>query len=134
MTHPEALAAAAQIKGALVDIIQAYVARETLDYMISADNQLPPGNVDVMDEAAIIVFLNDPVGNLPKYHTLRVPAPKEGIFLADGETVDIGEPTLIQYVQQIAQHAFVSDGEQVNTTSQNGIASGHKRSKAKSYR
>lgn len=126
--------AANQIRGALVDITDAYVAKEDLTYLISADNQLPPGDVDVTDEAVIVCFLNDPL-NLPKYHSLRVPAPTVAdVFLADGETVNINSSLLIQFVQQVAQHAFVSDGEQIVTATQNGIASGHKRSRAKSYR
>lgn len=134
MDHAAALNAANQIRGGLVAITDAFLARESLDYLISADNQLPAGNIDVMDEAAVIVYLNDPTGNLPKYHTVRIPAPDSTVFLADGETVDIGDAALIQYIQQLSQHAFVSDNEQINTTSQNGIASGHKRSRAKSYR
>lgn len=119
-----ALNAANQIRGALVDITDAFVASESLTLVVSEDNQVP-ADADVTDIANITVHLNAPT-EAQKLHNLPVPAPIDALFLADGVTVDTSNALLIQYVQQIAQHAFVSDGEQVNTASgSNGISGGY---------
>lgn len=123
--------AANQIRGALVDITGANVSKETLSFVVSSDNQLPAAGVDVTDEAVVIVHLNEP-NTLEKLHPLRIPAPIPALFLPGGETVDIANADLIQFVQQISQHAEVSDGESVNVASgSNGIKRGYWRSRPK---
>lgn len=129
-----AQSAATQIREALVEVTDAVVSKESLSYLMGSSDSLPGGGVDCMDEAVIMVHLNDP-GDLPKLHALRVPAPDSGLWLSDGETLNITNPDVASYVEQISQHAFISDGEQINLASGTaGIDSGHKRSRAKSYR
>lgn len=124
------LNAANQIRGALVDITDANVAKETVTGVVSEDNNLP-ADADTTDEAAIVVHLN--VANTAeKLHTLRVPAPIDALFQPGGETVDLTNADLVQYIQQVAQHAYVSDGEQIQTGSgTDGMKRGYWRSRAK---
>ena len=130
--HTAARNAANQIRGALVDITDAFVVQEKVTDLFFEDNQRPPDNVDVYEEAAISCYLNPPT-EAEKLHTLRIPAPIDALFLTDGETVDVTNALLIQYVQQVAQHAFVSDEEQIDTTADNGIKYGYKRTKARRF-
>ena len=126
-----ALNAANQIRGALVDITDAFVARETLSLTISEDNQVPP-SADVTDFAHVACHLNAPT-EAQKLHVLKIPAPIDGLFQPGGVVVDITNALLQQYVQQVSQHAFVSDGEQIDTASGTaGINSGWWFSKKKS--
>lgn len=127
-----ARSAATQIRGALVDVTDAFVVKEQVTDVFFEDNQRPPDNVDVYEEAAISCYLNPPT-EAEKLHTLRIPAPIDALFLSDGETVDVANSLLIQYVQQIAQHAYVSDEEQIDTTADNGIKYGYKRTKARRF-
>ena len=129
-----ALTAAGQIKLALIALTSAFVSKETLTWLMSADNQVPTNGADCTDEAVIMVHLNEPT-DLPKLHALRVPAPINPIWMPDGETLNIENLLVRAFVNQVAQHAFVSDAEQINTSAgTNGIDSGHKRSRAKSFR
>lgn len=133
MTLAQAEAAASQIGGALANITDAIMTKQSLTYTMDASTIMPPVAVDCMDEAVVMCYLNDS-NSLPEYYSLRIPAPKAALFMADGETVDVVEPLLIQYVQQLAQHAYVSDYEQIDTnTGSDGMARGHRRSRAKSY-
>ena len=125
--------AATQIRGALVDITDAFVTKETVSEVFFEDNQRPPDNVDVYEEAAVACYLNDPT-EAEKLHTIRIPAPVDALFTVDGETVDVSNAQLIQYVQQLQQHAYVSDEEQINVSADNGIKYGYKRTKAKRFR
>lgn len=130
--HIAARDAANQIRGSLVDVTDAFVVQEKVTDIFFEDNQRPPDNVDVYEEAAISVYLNPPT-EAEKLHTLRIPAPIDALFLSDGETVDTANGLLIQYVQQIAQHAYVSDEEKIDTTADNGIKYGYKRTKARRF-
>jgi len=61
-------------------------------------------------------------GEVPKYATIRVPAPVDGLFLGDegsGEDEDIIDVTdagLQAYVAALEANALVSDGETINLT------------------
>ena len=122
--------AADQIRGALVDITDANVAKETLTGVVSEDNQIP-ADADTTDEAVVAVHLNAPT-EAQKLHNLRVPAPIDALFLPNGITLDISNALLQAYVLQISQHAQVSDGETVNVASGTaGIDSGYWRSRSK---
>ena len=131
--YAAALNAANQIRGALVDITGAFVAKEVISVTVSEDGTRPAEGVNTFEEAAVQVYLNDPADAV-KLATIRIPAAVPGIYLVDGETVDIGDADLIQYVEQLSQHAFVSDGEQIVTTVQDGIASGFKRTRSKRFK
>lgn len=117
-----ALNAANQIRGALADITDANIAEEALRHAISEDTQLP-ANADVFEEALVTVHLNPPA-SVEKVHNLRIPAPVIDLFQdTTGNARDVVDPTnalLQQFVQQVAQHAYVSDGERVDTTHPNG--------------
>ena len=130
--HVAAQNAAAQIRGALLDVTDALPVQEKLTDLFFEDNTRPPADVDVYEEAAISCYLNPP-NAAEKLHTLRIPAPIDALFMADGETVDASNSLLIQYVQQVAQHAYVSDEEKIDTTADNGIKYGYKRTKARRF-
>lgn len=127
--------AAADMKAALLDITDALVYREALAYQIGGGTSLP-ADADVTDELAIIAFLTaDDVA--PEYATLRVPAPVDAVWESDGITLDKTNADVIAYVAlfDLPDNGFqVSDGQYVETDNQDGISSGHWRSKAKSTR
>jgi len=109
-------------------ITDATIAQVTLTQLTEADDALGAPNSDVSDEAAIVVYINE-TGTLPKYHTIRVPAPVDGIFEADLITVDRDDADLVAYVAALAEHTEVSDGEQINTAlGEDGMKSGEWRS------
>lgn len=113
-----------QIVGALDTITDAAVRRATLT-AVHTEDLVTAGGGDVFENAMINVFL-DAAGE--KVGQLYVPAPVIGIFLAatgkNRDVLDTADADLIQYVQQIEQHAYISDGEQVDVTVNNGIDSG----------
>lgn len=127
-----ARSAATQVRGSLVDVTTAFVSKERLSLRLSDDDQLPaPGVADITDEALVSVHLNPPT-ELRKMHGVRIPAPISAIFLQDGLRVNVTNALLVQYIQQLSQHVFVSDGENINTNSgSDGIDSGYWRSRAK---
>lgn len=125
-----ALNAAGQIAGALAAVTDANIAKEFLGHSYNEDNQLP-ASADVTDELVVACHLAPPT-QAEKLHNLRIPAPDASVWQTDGITADLSVAALIQYVQQIAQHAFVSDGEQVDvSTGSNGMKYGYWRSRAR---
>lgn len=132
--HDDALDALDQIRGSLVDITKAYLRRIVLSEVVFDDNQRPSDtSADTFEEAAVSTYLNVST-DAEKLHTLRVPAPIEALFLSDASTVNPSNALLIQYVQQVAQHSFVSDGETIKTSNNNGIKGGSKRSRARNFK
>ena len=83
-----------------------------------------PADADITDVAFVQVYLNDPA-DLPKYHTLRIPAPIAGMFNADLITVDIADTDLVAFVDVLHDDFVVSDGEVINTDEDNGVAGGY---------
>lgn len=134
MDFDQAKSAADQIVGALDDVTDATVSGVRLSYSISSDGTMPDEAIDTADEAVVMCHINA-ASQLPKFVPVRIPAPvADGVFLPDGETVDVSSSTLVQYIQQLAQHAYLSDGEQINTgEGSGGMAYGYKRSRAKKY-
>jgi len=132
--YASAITAAGQIKGALVDITDAFVTKETVSEVIFEDNQRPADDVDCYEEAALVCYLNAPT-DAEKLHVLRVPAPIDAMFMADGETVDTSNALVLQFVQQVGDHAFVSDHEQIDYSAGNdgGLKKGYKRTRAKRF-
>jgi hypothetical protein len=112
-----------QITGALATVTDATLSQVTLTAVVSTD--VAAGGGDVFENALINAFL-DAAGE--KTTQTYIPAPAQAIFLAvDGvnrDVVDTGDADLIQYIQQLEQHAFVSDGEQINVTVNNGMKNG----------
>lgn len=131
--HAAAQSAINQIRGALVDITKAFVAKIVLSEVLESDGQRPADtSADCFEEAAVSTYLNDAL-DAEKLHTIRVPAPIEALFLSDASTVNTANALLIQYVQQVSQHSFVSDGEKINTAIDNGIKQGYKRSRSRKF-
>jgi hypothetical protein len=98
--------------------------------VISEDDQVP-ADADTTDELVIAVHLNDPTA-AKKLGILRVPAPVDAVWEPGGVVLDKANADVVQFVQQISQHAFISDGEQVNTSSgTDGIDRGYFRSRKK---
>lgn len=112
-----------QIAGALAAVTDGTLSSVTLTSVVSSD--AAAGGGDVFENGMVNVYL-DAGGE--KVTQLYIPAPVQGIFLAtDGknrDVIDLTDADLVQYVQQVAQHAFVSDGEQIDTTLTNGIEGG----------
>lgn len=126
----DVLNAANQIRGALVAITDANVAGEYITGVVSEDNQLP-ADADTTDELVIVTHLNAPA-TAEKLHVLRVPAPADAVWNPDLQTLDMTNADVVQYVQQVSQHAEVSDGETINTSSGiDGMKRGYFRSRAK---
>lgn len=105
-------------------VTDANVYSESLVYLKSGDTALGAAGSDVTDVASVLCYLSG-TGEIPKYYTLRIPAPVDGIFEADGVTIDTADPDLIAYVENFLDGAFwVSDGEFINDDINNGIKSG----------
>jgi hypothetical protein len=122
--YAAAEAAIGQITAALAAITDAALRRVTLT-AVQFEDLVTPGGGDVFENALLNLYL-DAAGEKVTQH--YVPAPVIGVFLAtDGknrDVIDTGDVDLVQYVQQLSQHAFVSDGEQVDVTVNDGIESG----------
>lgn len=114
---PDALDALNQIRGALVDITSANIAYVRLHHEVEADST-EPANADVFETAMVNVHIA-PAGEAEKLTQIYIPAPVIGIFEGttgnDRDIVDRDDSDLQQYIQQLAQHSFVSDGEQIQT-------------------
>lgn len=123
-----ALGALAQIQGALEDVTDGEIAYTRITHEVGASTV--NGSGDSFEKAAVVCYLNDPNTQAEKTVTINIPAPVIGIFQGTGgeerDTVDRLDADLIQYVQQVSQHAYVSDGEQIDTTHQDGIKGGRR--------
>lgn len=92
-----------------------------------------PAEAEVPEEAAVAVHLTaEPEAE--KLHYLRIPAPVDALFLADGVTVDVNNADLQAYIADVAV-AEVSDGETIVVArGAGGMKKGHLRFKARSGR
>lgn len=116
--------------GALSDLLSdlaavstATIYQSNLTLVGDGDASLP-ADADVTDVAFVVTYLTG-AGVLPKYHTLRIPAPDDTIFGADGVTIDKADAALIAYVANFLDGAFeVSDGEHIVDDIDNGIKGG----------
>lgn len=123
---------ASTISTALLAVSDALVYNESLAYLIGGASTLP-ADADISDEAAIVCFLSE-AGEVPKYHVMRIPAPVDSLFEADGVTVDEADADLISYIDAVSEtnSVVLSDGEQINVDLENGISHGFWRSVRKS--
>lgn len=126
----EANNAAVQIVGALEDVTEATVVKQTLTYFM-VDNPAAAGAGDVTEYALLNVWTLDEDDPTAVEHVSQhyIPAPVIGIFEGatgkDRDRIDRDDADLAQYVQQVAQHAFISDGETIQESSGvNGMDSG----------
>lgn len=132
--HAAAQSAVTQIVGALDDVTKANFKGVYLTEIISEDGTRPAdASADTFEECAIATYLNQALEQ-EKLHTVRIPAPIDAMFLSDAQTLDTGNALVVQYVQQLAQHCFVSDGEQINDAIDDGMKYGYKRSRAKKFK
>lgn len=127
-----AMVAAQGIKNGLTPLTDANISKESVTNVFFTDGTRPADGADCYEEAAVACYINDPADAI-KLHTVRIPAPIDTLFMADKETVDVANADLITYVNALATYAEVSDGEQIVTTQDNGIAEGYKRIKAKRF-
>ena len=121
--YAAALAAITQIVGAVEAVTDAVVSLVTLTGVVQESAAAGAG--DIFENAQLNVFL-DAAGE--KKTQWFLPAPSIGVFLAaegvNRDVVDTGDADIIQLVQQLSQHAYISDGEQIDTTVNNGIENG----------
>jgi hypothetical protein len=122
--------AAGQIVGALTAVTDAEIAKEWV-VIVNQESNVIPADAEINEEALIAVHLNAP-SEAEKLANVRIPAPIAAMFQTDALTVDLTNANLVQYIQQLAQHSTVSDGEQIDTTTgTDGMKHGYWRSKAK---
>lgn len=129
---PAAIASLNSIVAELVSVTSA----NPMDIYVSCHddtNQVGtlPAEAEIAEEAVLSVHLL--AAPLPqKLGTLRIPAPVDGIFAADGYTVDTADVDLLAYVAAVAAACTISDGENIITArGSGGIASGTWRTRAK---
>lgn len=132
----EAVDAATQIFTAQAACTNAVLAEYGVRHVIDEEGGFPTEAAEIHDRALIECYLeDDPItGDPSKTWTLEIVAPKVDIFQGlIGEaydTVDISDATVIQVVQQYAQHTTVSDGERVDEgKGSNGILKGYRKYK-----
>lgn len=91
-----------------------------------------PAAADVYEEAVVSVYLSAP-GEAQKLSTIRVPAPAVAIFEGttgeERDIVDKANAGLIALVASLSTNVYLSDGEQINTGTTNGIKAGYRRTK-----
>ena len=126
------MADAQAIRDALVVITTANVFSHRLSFTNDAlEDATLPAEAEVPEEAAVAVHLAaapDP----EKLAYIRVPAPVDALFLADGQTVDTNNVDLQAYVAALPE---ISDGEPIVTArGSGGIKKGHLRFRARSTR
>lgn len=121
----EALAAQSamnQLVGSLDDVTNAPVIGTRLTQVDDSGAGFP-GDGDLFKAAMVNVYTLDEDDPTAVEHISQVyiPAPVDGIFVAASgpllDVVDITDADLTQYIQQVAQHAFISDGETIQTAS-----------------
>lgn len=123
--------AAVQIVGALSAVTDATIVKQTLSYVM-VDDPGAAGGGDVTEQALLNVWTLDEDDPTAIEHISQhyIPAPEIGIFIGpagkDRDRVDRYDLALAQYVQQLEQHAYISDGETVQyaTSGVNGMDSG----------
>ena len=128
--YAEAASAAAAIEAALELVTDANVHVSTLVEILTGDATLP-ADADISDEALVVTYLSG-TGELPKYWNLRIPAPVDAMFNADGVTVDITYQNLQDLVSTLSAETLVSDGEAIDLDIDEGIKRGFWRSVKKS--
>lgn len=119
----EALTSHNLLATALGNVTDANIYSSNLVSLV-AGSSAKPADADITDMAFVQVYLNDPA-DLPKYHTLRIPAPIISMFNADLVTVDSADADLIAFVDVLHDHFRVSDNEIINTDEDDGIAGGY---------
>jgi hypothetical protein len=111
-----------QIVGALDTVTDGVIVGSGIISAILDDAGLP-GAGDLFENAMVNVYTLDEDDPTAVEHVSQIfiPAPVIGIFSAPTgalrDVVDVTDADLTQYVQQLSQHAYVSDGETIQTAS-----------------
>lgn len=121
--YAAAEAAIGQIAGALAAVTDCVLSQVTLTSVVSEDASVGAG--DVFENALVNVHLDSAGEKIAQQY---IPGASIGIFLAsegvNRDVVDTADTDLVQYIQQLSQHAFISDGESIDTTVNAGIRNG----------
>jgi hypothetical protein len=128
-----ALDALNQIYGSLDAITEATV----IETGISASVTQTPGNgagqLHIQGLVNVFVVNENDLTDVEHKAQIYIPAPVQGIFIGaadsgeDADRIDRTDTALVQYVQQLAQHAFISEGETIQEGSGvNGMHSGRR--------
>jgi hypothetical protein len=131
-----AVADAAAIKTDLVALTKAFVAKESLSYVISEDDQVVADeSADCFEELAVSCYMNLTTVK-EKLTIMAVPAPEDAVFMSDNQTLDTSNALVRAYIDEIEDRVLVSDGERLQTDGRtNGaINKGWKRSRAKNFK
>lgn len=117
----EAVTAAGQITGALDAVTDAIIAERRIQSVELLSTAVPAA-ADLFENAMVNVHSldeNDPDA-LAHIAQIYIPAPVIGVFqTATGpgrDIVDVNDADLTQYVQQLEQHALISDGETIQVS------------------
>lgn len=128
--YADAVTAIGLFATALGLVTDANIYSEHLVEIISGGVALP-ADADITDEALVVTYLSG-AAEVPKFWNLRIPAPVAGVFESDGITVDKTDADLIDLILNLATNMYVSDGEVIDTTQDDGINHGFWRSVKKS--
>lgn len=122
-----ALSALAQIVNAEAVITESTIIETGLNHVATTATAANTG--DVFNKGLLVVRIPS-AENPQKTANLYIPAvaPDVMVGLTDGDfdVMDTANADLIDYVNQMSQHAFVSDGEQIDTGVNNGMVSGRR--------
>lgn len=110
------------VKNALDAVTDANFYAEALALIVGGSPTLP-SDADITDVASVVCYLSG-TGEVPKFHTIRIPAPIDAMFNADLVTVDITNQALQDYVAELSAGVELSDGESINLDEDEGIKSG----------
>jgi len=124
-----ALSALNQIVGALSAVTEADIVETGISASVTQFSL--PGAGELHKQALLNVYVlnqNDPTDTEHKAQHY-VPAPVPGIFVGttgqNAKIVDLNDTALQQYVQQVSQHAFISEHETIQLASgTQGMSSG----------
>lgn len=133
-TYAQATSDAALIKAAFIALSQAFVRKAWLTEELDALDESRPTDdaANAFEEAAIVVHTTD--GTTPDKAVIRIPAPIETLFLSDNSTINPVNLLATGLLAVLDGTIYVSDGETIDTSVDNGFSSGNKRSKAKSFK
>ena len=118
---------------AIADLLAALTNATVVSATISAEATISPpvaavSNSNLSDVAVLSCYINP-----TKTAVLKVPAPKENVFLPNTKVVDVNNGALQAFVQAVAAFATVSDGESIDVgLGTSGIKSGALVSSARS--
>lgn len=130
----DALAAMTVVRNTLAAVTNAVVRAVTVTQIVHEDGSRPADqSADTFEEAAIVTYLNEDT-EPEKLHVVRIPAPVVGLFQSDHQTVNTGNAQLLAYIDALGDHVLVSDGESIQTSNNDGVKYGYKRSRARRFR